>query len=90
MIASGEGVMSQAFTEPDHGSDITFLLTTAVKDGVEYVINGVKTFITSAPYASFFIVLCQTNPEAKPPYRGQSLFIIDKETRGIRRCQIRG
>jgi alkylation response protein AidB-like acyl-CoA dehydrogenase len=89
-IAAGEGVVSQAFTEPDHGSDLTLLSTTAVKDGDEYVINGVKTFITSAPYASFFIVLCQTNLEAKPPYRGQSLFIVDRKTRGIDVIKLEG
>jgi len=90
IVARGEGVMAQAYTEPDHGSDITLLSTTAKKDGDEYVINGVKTFITGASYASFFIVLCQTNPEAKPPYRGQSLFIIDKDTPGIDISKLEG
>jgi alkylation response protein AidB-like acyl-CoA dehydrogenase len=45
-----------AFTEPDHGSDITFMNTTAVKDGNEWVINGAKTFITNGGMAGFYCV----------------------------------
>lgn len=80
-ICSGEGLpVSGAFTEPDHGSDLVTspLSTTAVKDGTDYIINGTKTFITFADIAAFAVVLCQTDPDAKPPYRGQSSIIVDK------------
>jgi len=88
LVCSGEGLpFSGAFSEPDRGSDlVTFpLSTTAVKDGADYVINGTKTFITFADIAKFAIVLCQTDPEAKPPYRGQSTILIEKpaEQEGI-------
>ena len=46
-VAEAQMLSAGAFTEPDHGSDITFLNTTAVKDGDEWVINGGKTFITN-------------------------------------------
>ncbi len=82
-ITRGEAICAGAFTEPDHGSDITGLQTTAVKDGEGYVINGVKTFISNGTMAHFVIVLCQTNPEARPLYRGQSTFIVDKGSRGF-------
>ena len=88
LVCSGEGLpFSGAFSEPDRGSDlVTFpLSTTAVKDGADYVINGTKTFITFADIAKFAIVLCQTDPEAKPPYRGQSTILREKqaEQKGI-------
>ncbi len=82
-VARGEAISSGAFTEPDHGSDITFLSTTAVKDGNEFIINGSKTFITNGPISDFVIVLCQTNPESNPTYRGQSAIIIEKGTPGF-------
>jgi alkylation response protein AidB-like acyl-CoA dehydrogenase len=80
-VCSGESLpVAGCFTEPDRGSDlVTFpLSTTAVKDGTDYVINGPKTFISFADVAGFGVVLCQTEPEAKPPYRGQSAIIVDK------------
>jgi alkylation response protein AidB-like acyl-CoA dehydrogenase len=81
-IAKGEAISSGGFTEPDHGSDITFMDTTAVRDGEEYRINGVKTFITNGTISNFALVLCQTDPEAAPPYRGQSVIIVEKDTPG--------
>jgi alkylation response protein AidB-like acyl-CoA dehydrogenase len=82
-ITKGEAVSAGAFTEPDHGSDITSLQTTAIEDEKGYVINGVKTFISNGRIADFVIVLCQTNPEASPSYRGQSTFIVDKGIKGF-------
>ena len=79
--AQGEWVSAGAFTEPAHGSDVTVMDTTAVRDGDEYVINGAKTMITNAPIADFAVVLCQTNPEAR--HKGQSLFIVEKGTPGF-------
>jgi alkylation response protein AidB-like acyl-CoA dehydrogenase len=82
-VARGEMISSGAFTEPDHGSDITVLSTTAFKDGNEFVINGSKTFITNGPISAFVIVLCQTNPASTPTYRGQSAIIVDAKTPGF-------
>ena len=82
-LARGEAIAAAAFTEPEHGSDITRLDTTAVKEGNEWVINGNKTFITNAPIADYFIILCQTDPNAQPPYRGQSLFLAEKGMPGL-------
>lgn len=81
-LAEGKAISSGGFTEPDHGSDITLMNTTAVKQGDEYVINGVKTFITNGTISDFVMVLCQTNEDAKPTYRGQSVIIVEKETSG--------
>jgi len=81
-ITEGKAISSGGFTEPDHGSDITLMDTTAVRRSDEYTINGVKTFITNGTIGDFVIVLCQTDPLAKPTYRGQSVIIVEKETPG--------
>ena len=83
-VAEGEVLSCGAFTEPDHGSDITSVETTAVKAGDEWVVNGTKTFITnSGPYAGFYNVLCRTDPEASPPYRGLSVILVESDRPGV-------
>jgi len=82
-IAEGKMLSAGAFTEPDHGSDITFMNTTAVKEGDEWVINGTKTFITNAGMAGFYVVLCQTDPDASPSHRGLSMILVEAERDGI-------
>ncbi len=89
-VAKGEFISGGGYTEPDHGSDITLLFTTATKQGDSYVINGVKTFTTNGSIADFFIVLCQANPDAKPPYRGQSTLIVEKGTHGFSATELSG
>ena len=78
-VTSGQWISAGAFTEPDHGSDITRMSTIASRVGDEYVINGTKTFITNGEIADFAIVLCQTDPDAKPTYRGQSTILVEKD-----------
>ncbi|PKN22293.1 MAG: acyl-CoA dehydrogenase [Deltaproteobacteria bacterium HGW-Deltaproteobacteria-21] len=82
-ITRGEAISSGGFTEPDHGSDITLMNTTAVKSGSEYVINGGKTFITNGTISDFTVVLCQTDEQAKPTYRGQSVILVERGTPGF-------
>lgn len=82
-VAEGRMLSAGAFTEPDHGSDITFLNTAAVKEGDEWVINGAKTFITNGGLAGFYNVLCQTDPDAKPGYRGMSVILVEADRPGL-------
>jgi len=82
-VANGEFISAVALTEPEHGSDITKMDTTATKNGDEWEINGCKTLISNVPIADFYIVLCQTNTEVSPSYRGQSLLIVDADTDGL-------
>jgi alkylation response protein AidB-like acyl-CoA dehydrogenase len=89
-LARGEKIAAAAFTEPEHGSDITRLDTTAVKNGNEWVLNGSKQFITNAPIADTFIILCQTDPNATPPHRGQSLFLAEKGMPGLEATKLHG
>ena len=83
-IAEGEILSCGAFTEPDHGSDITSVDTTAIKDGDEWVISGSKIFITNGgPLAGLYNVLCQTDPDAKPSHRGLSVIIVEADRPGV-------
>ena len=87
-LTKGEAISAGAFTEPDRGSDITKLSTAAVKEGDHYTINGVKTLISNGAIADYIIVLCQTDPDATPSYRGQSLFIVEKDREGFEAREI--
>jgi alkylation response protein AidB-like acyl-CoA dehydrogenase len=82
-VAEAKMLSAGAFTEPDHGSDITFMNTTAVKEGDEWVINGGKTFITNGGLAGYYCVLCQTDTEAKPGYRGMSVILVEADREGL-------
>jgi len=82
-VAEGKILSAGAFTEPDHGSDITSVDTTAVRDGDEWVVNGGKTFITNGGLAGFYSVMCQTDPDAKPSYRGISLILVEADREGL-------
>ena len=87
-VAKGDSISAGAFTEPDHGSDITTLSTTAIKQDNTFLINGTKTFITNGSIADFFVVLCQTNPHASPPYRGQCTLLVEKGVKGLEATEI--
>jgi alkylation response protein AidB-like acyl-CoA dehydrogenase len=87
-IAKGKAISSGGFTEPDHGSDITLMHTSAIKEGDEYIINGVKTFITNGTIGNFVVVLCQTDQQAKPTHRGQSVIIVEKGVAGYSTADI--
>ncbi len=89
-LAKGDAISAAAFTEPEHGSDITRMDTTAVKKDDDWVINGAKEFITNAPIADFLVILCQTDPNAQPPHRGQSLFLVEKGTAGLDATKLHG
>lgn len=83
-VAEGECLSCGAFTEADHGSDITTVETTAVRDGDSWLINGSKIFITnSGPLAGFYNVLCKTNPDASPPHRGLSIILVEADRPGV-------
>jgi len=90
-IAKGEGLSAAAFTEPSGGSDISKVLeTVALKEGDEFVLNGAKTFITNANISDFIVSICQTDPESKPPYRGQSIIVVENGAPGIDITKLKG
>ena len=87
-LTQGKAISAGGFTEPDHGSDITLMSTQAIKEGDEFVINGTKTFITNGVIADYVVVLCQTNFDASPTYRGQSTIIVEKGTPGFEATEV--
>ena len=82
-MARGEVRGGLGLTEPDAGSDVQNISTSAVRDGEEYVLNGSKVFITNAENGNAFAVLAKTDPAAEPPYRGMSCFIVEKPNLGL-------
>lgn len=77
-FASGEIRGGLALTEPNAGTDLQAIRTTAIRDGDDYIINGSKTWISNAINASCFAVLVKTDPRADPRYKGMSLMIAPK------------
>ena len=77
-MARGDRRGGLALTEPNAGTDVQSIETTAVLDGEEYVINGTKMFITNGRHGDTFALLTKTNREADPPHRGISCFIVEK------------
>ncbi|MGY8702160.1 MAG: acyl-CoA dehydrogenase family protein [Candidatus Poseidoniales archaeon] len=80
-VAEEGALASYCITEPQAGSDVASIATTAIKDGDDYIINGEKMFITGAGYADFFFVLTKTDPNAG--YRGMSGFIVESNAEGV-------
>ncbi|MEG0919462.1 MAG: acyl-CoA dehydrogenase family protein [Anaerovoracaceae bacterium] len=80
-MATGEKFFCFGLTEPGAGSDAASLLTTAVKDGDDYILNGRKTFITAAPFSDYLIIFAKTNPAAG--VKGITTFIVDAKSEGV-------
>ena len=78
-LASGEVRGGLALTEPDAGTDLQGIRTTAQADGNGYVINGTKTWISNGIEGSCFALLVKTDPNANPRHKGMSLFIAPKQ-----------
>ncbi|HEX3810116.1 MAG TPA: acyl-CoA dehydrogenase family protein [Rhizomicrobium sp.] len=81
-LASGEVISSFALTEPEAGSDAASVRTTAIRDGVDYVVNGTKRYITNANRAGMFTLMARTDPSKKGA-SGISAFIVPANTKGV-------
>ncbi len=77
-FASGELRGGLALTEPDCGTDLQAIRTTARRDGDAYIINGTKTWISNGIHGSCFALLVKTDPTAEPRHRGMSMFLAEK------------
>ncbi|MEK4131481.1 acyl-CoA dehydrogenase family protein [Solibacillus sp. FSL W8-0474] len=82
---TGEYISAIAMTEPGAGSDLAGIQTTAKKDGEFYILNGEKTFITNGIHADYVVVVCKTDSQASPAYKGVSLLIVENGTPGFKR-----
>jgi alkylation response protein AidB-like acyl-CoA dehydrogenase len=80
--ASAEIWWSQGFSEPNAGSDLASLKTSAVRDGDDYIVNGQKTWTTLAQYGDWIFCLVRTDPSAQQQ-RGISFLLIDMRSPGV-------
>ena len=81
MLSEAPKLASFCLTEPDAGSDVSGMRTTAVKKGNQWVINGSKCFITNGGYADYYTVYAKTDKEAG--HRGISAFVVDRHLDGV-------
>ncbi len=81
MLTEEPRLASFCLTEPDAGSDVSGMKTTAVKTGDKYVINGSKCFITNGSHASWYTVYAKTDREAG--HKGISAFVVPRDAGGV-------
>lgn len=81
-VISGQKIAALAITEPDGGSDVAALKTTAIRDGDSYILNGQKSFITSGLQADFLTVACRTDPKIAGP-GGLSFILVEGTRQGL-------
>ena len=80
-LAKGEGGFSYCLSEPEAGSDAANQKTRAVRDGDDWVLNGVKRWITNAGVSEYYTVIAVTDPEQRT--RGMSAFVVEKSDEGV-------
>jgi alkylation response protein AidB-like acyl-CoA dehydrogenase len=82
-LATGERRTGLGLTEPDAGTDMQGIRTSARREGDEYVINGTKMWITNARYANPLPVIVKTDPNASPAHKGMSVLLVEQGTPGF-------
>lgn len=80
-VAAGSKIAAFALSEPDAGSDVAAIATTARRDGGDWVLDGCKTWISNGGIADFYVVFARTNDGGA---KGLGVFIVDADTPGLR------
>jgi len=80
-LARGDGGFSYALSEPDAGSDAAAQKTRAVRDGDDWVLDGVKRWISNAGVSEYYTVLAQTDPDLRS--KGITAFVVEKSDEGV-------
>ena len=78
-MATGELRAALSMSEPGAGSDVQAISCRAERDGDDYLVNGTKMWVTNGLRAGLVVLLCKTDPEADPAYKGMSLLYVEKE-----------
>ena len=81
---SGDIVTAVAMTEPDAGSDLAGMMTTAMEDNGSVILNGTKTFISNGVICDL-VVLAAKNPQAESPHQAISLYLVEADTPGFKK-----
>ena len=82
---SGDKILAVAMTEPEAGSDLQAMKTTAKRDGDSWVINGQKTFISNGVLADIVVIAAKTGGPDIPPHKAISLLVVERDTPGFSR-----
>jgi alkylation response protein AidB-like acyl-CoA dehydrogenase len=77
-MATGEVRCAFSMTEPECGSDVQAIRSTAVRDGDDYIVNGQKMWVTNGLRSGLVALLVKTDPTADPPHRGMSCLLVEK------------
>ena len=89
-LARGEWVTGFSITEPEAGSDAASVITSAVRDGDDYVINGNKVMISNGSMAHFLLVFCLTHPDAPSKSKRHSILLVETDRPGFKADKIHG
>ena len=89
-LAKGQMISGAAITEPEAGSDVANIQTTAVKDGDTWVINGQKIFITNGTIADWVVMICLTDPGNKDRHRRHSSILVPLKAQGMKAVKMHG
>jgi len=87
-LINGELIYSLSFTEPNAGSDLANISTSAVKDGNNYILNGAKVFTSGAHVANYLLLGARTDKDA-PRHKGISVFMVDTKSPGLEMRKIK-
>ena len=79
-LADGKKLAAFALTEAEAGSDAAALRTRATRNGDDYILDGEKIYITSAPHADLFLVFARTGHDRS---KGISAFVVDRDAKGL-------
>jgi glutaryl-CoA dehydrogenase (non-decarboxylating) len=88
--ARGERYAGFCLTEPDAGSDVAAMRSTARRDGDDYIINGEKMWISLATKAHHFLWFAKTDPAARPAHSGITAFMVERDMDGVTAGDIHG
>lgn len=88
--ATGERYAAFCLTEPGAGSDVAGMRSTARRDGDDYILNGEKMWISLASKAHHFLWFAKTDPDAQPPHKGITAFIVTSDMAGVTTGDIHG
>lgn len=88
-LVQANAITGAAITEPDAGSDVSSIRTTAILKGDEYVVNGNKMFITNGTVANYLQVLCVTEPHAKSRHDRFSVITVETDRKGFEATKLK-
>ncbi len=88
-LVKAQAITGAAITEPDAGSDVSSVRTTATLERSDYVINGAKMFITGGTLADYLLVLCVTEPDAKSRHDRFSVIMVETDRKGFEASKLK-